>query len=236
MGFQEGFEPLTESEREALLVEVLGGTQLTDAESTVTGKKPAPAPTRRRAPPPTTTWATTTTTTTQPPTTTKVETTIKPKKKKGGKALIEVPDDDGILSLVQASQGIFLDNDDICVTAKKGDQAPVNGQFDGREVASGSVAMESGTFCVDKRVMALVQRSWGLHSAQEVEEVVKKKSKADKKKAKDAKVKAVDSGKESAEEAKAEEKAAVKEGKITAEEAKKDEKKVEKATAAKKKM
>merc|ERR1712160_74228 len=117
----------------------------------------------------------------------------------------------------------------------KGDQAPINGQFNGFEVASGTVAMESGTFCVDQDVLALVQRSWGLSSAEEVEEVVNKKSKAAKKKAKDAKVKAVDSGKESAEEAKAEEKAAVKEGKITAEEAKKDEKKVEKATAAKKK-
>merc|ERR1711957_412105 len=37
--FQEVFEPLSESEREALLVEVLSGTELTDAESTVTGKK-----------------------------------------------------------------------------------------------------------------------------------------------------------------------------------------------------
>merc|ERR1712160_50008 len=163
----------------------------------------------------------------------KVEKATAAKKKK--KALIEVPDDDGILSLVQASQGIFLDNDNICVTAKKGDQAPINGQFNGFEVASGTVAMESGTFCVDQDVLALVQRSWGLSSAEEVEEVVNKKSKAAKKKAKDAKVKAVDSGKESPAEAKAEEKAAVKSGAISADEAKDDEKKVEKATAAKKK-
>jgi len=77
--------------------------------------------------------------------------------------------------LLQASQGIFLDSDNICVTAKKGDMAPINGQFDGLEVAGGYVAMESGTFCVDESTLALVQRSWGLSSEQEFDEVVKKK-------------------------------------------------------------
>merc|ERR1712166_527026 len=121
----------------------------------------------------------------------KVDKAIKPKKKGGKAALIDIPDEeDGILSLLQASQGVFLDSDNICVTAKKGDMAPINGQFDGLEVAGGTVAMVSGTFCVDQSTLALVQRSWGLSSAEEVEEVVKKKSTSDKKKAKDAKVKA----------------------------------------------
>merc|ERR1711957_118674 len=106
-------------------------------------------------------------------------TAAKKKKKAPAADLIDIPDDDGILSLVQASQGMFLDSDNICVIAKKGDMAPINGQFNGREVATGSVAMETGSFCVDHRVLALVQRSWGLSSAEEVEEVVKKKSKAD---------------------------------------------------------
>merc|ERR1711865_190994 len=97
--------------------------------------------------------------------------------------LIDIPDDDGILSLVQASQGMFLESENICVTANKGDQAPFNGQFNGREVASGTVAMESGTFCVDQSVLALVQRSWGLSSAEELEEVVKKKAREEKEEA-----------------------------------------------------
>merc|ERR1712166_1089901 len=110
---------------------------------------------------------------------------MKPKKKKsGGKALIEVPDDNGMLSLAQASQGIFLDNDNICVTAKMGDMAPINGHFNGREVASGTVAMESGTFCVEESTLALVQRSWGLSSEQEFDEVVQKKTKKQEKAAK----------------------------------------------------
>merc|ERR1711957_322570 len=97
----------------------------------------------------------------------KVDKAIARKKNKKAAAapaadLIDIPDDDGILSLVQASQGMFLDSDNICVPAKTGDQAPFNGQFNGREVATGTVAMESGTFCVDQSVLALVQRSWGL--------------------------------------------------------------------------
>merc|ERR1712160_211944 len=115
----------------------------------------------------------------------KVEKATKPKKKGGKAALIDIPDDnDGILSLLQASQGVFLDSDNICVTAKKGDMAPINGHFNGREVASGTVAMESGTFCVDESTLALVQRSWGLSSEQEFDEVVKKKTKEQEKAAK----------------------------------------------------
>merc|ERR1711957_146970 len=141
----------------------------------------------------------------------------------GHKALIEVPDDDGILSLVQASQGIFLDSDNICVTAKKGDMAPINGQFDGLEVASGTVAMESGTFCVDQSPLALVQRSWGLSSAEEVEQVVEKKTAAEKKAAK------------AKEEKKVKKNVAKAKGKKAKDKVVKDEqKKVEKATAAKK--
>merc|ERR1712238_175746 len=142
----------------------------------------------------------------------------------GAKALIEVPDADGILSLVQASQGIFLDSDNICVTAKKGDMAPINGHFNGREIASGTVAMESGTFCVDESTLALVQRSWGLSSEQEFDEVVKKKTK---KKEKAAKRK---------EEKKVQKKVAKAKGEKAKKKVVKDEKKkVEKATAAKKK-
>jgi len=56
--FQEVFEPLSESERETLLAQVLGGTELTGTEVTVSGKEPATTTTT------TTTTATTTATAT----------------------------------------------------------------------------------------------------------------------------------------------------------------------------
>merc|ERR1711957_649174 len=96
-----------------------------------------------------------------------------------------------------------------------------NGQFNGREVASGTVAMESGTFCVDQSVLALVQRSWGLSSAEELEQVVKKKTKDGKEKA-------------AKEEKKVEKKVAKAKGKEAKKKAvKEEEKKVEEAAAGK---
>lgn len=56
-----------------------------------------------------------------------------------------------------------------CMPVKLGDIAPANGLFNGQQVQIGEVAQESGTFCVDKEVLALIQRSFGLSSLKDIE-------------------------------------------------------------------
>lgn len=63
--------------------------------------------------------------------------------------------------------------DTVCVSAARGDSAPVSGSFTAKmsqqavEVAAGSVAEEEGSFCVPKQDVLLLQRTLGLNSARD---------------------------------------------------------------------
>merc|ERR1712070_116800 len=69
------------------------------------------------------------------------------------------------------------DDDKMCTSVTEGDVVPINGFFNGEAVSMGDVAQQSGTFCVDKDVMALAQRSFGFESAQDIEDAVVAKKK-----------------------------------------------------------
>lgn len=83
-------------------------------------------------------------------------------------------------ALAEANQDV------ICVQAMKGERAPIAGTFiagdhvDQEKIAveSGAVAEQDGSFCVDKRVMELLQRSFQLDTAQDFESMVQNKKKA----------------------------------------------------------
>jgi len=63
--------------------------------------------------------------------------------------------------------------DTVCVSAARGDSAPVSGSFTAKmsqqavEVPAGSVAEEEGSFCVPKQDVLLLQRTLGLNSARD---------------------------------------------------------------------
>jgi len=65
--------------------------------------------------------------------------------------------------------------DTICVDTAVGDIAPVRGSFAATtsqqavEVAAGSVAEQAGSFCVPKQEVLLMQRTYGLNTARDIE-------------------------------------------------------------------
>jgi len=68
--------------------------------------------------------------------------------------------------------------DTICVQAAAGDVAPVTGSFTASMsqqavvVAAGSVAGEAGSFCASKQDVLLIQRTFGLNTARDIEAAV----------------------------------------------------------------
>jgi len=82
---------------------------------------------------------------------------------------------DDVTSMMQAKHGV-TDASRMCVPVRKGDVAPIQGSFNGRQVEIGEVAEASGTFCVDKDVYALVERSSASSSAQDVDMALASKS------------------------------------------------------------
>ena len=87
-------------------------------------------------------------------------------------AVEDVPDD--LTSLLQ-TQIRQHDQNQACTAVEVGDVAPVNGLFNGQQVQIGEVAQESGSFCVDKEVLALLQRSFGMSDLKDIEVAVLKK-------------------------------------------------------------
>ena len=87
-------------------------------------------------------------------------------------AVEDVPDD--LTSMLQTHISQHNQNQ-ACTPVKVGDVAPVNGLFNGQQVQIGEVAQKSGTFCVDKEVLALIQRSFGMSSLKDIEVAVSKK-------------------------------------------------------------
>jgi len=91
------------------------------------------------------------------------------------------------LALLQATDAINFkvnkhgDDAIMCVQAAAGDVAPVAGSFTpiGQQlavVAAGSVASEAGSFCFAKTDALLIQRTFGFHTARDLDEAVASKN------------------------------------------------------------
>jgi hypothetical protein len=109
-----------------------------------------------------------------------------------GIAMVAANDETSLLQMfagVRKSQGQRIlaavaeeGNDTICMQAAAGDVAPVTGSFTATMsqqavvVAAGSVAGESGSFCVAKQDVLLIQRTFGLNTARDFEVALSSKS------------------------------------------------------------